>query len=61
MPNFDIVKKNQPNESYRVKYVMGTYDLQTNNIEERFVGSLNLPEKWSVGLIVGKSGSGNRQ
>lgn len=58
MPNFDIVKKNQPNESYRVKYVMGTYDLQTNNIEERFVGSLNLPEKWSVGLIVGKSGSG---
>lgn len=58
MPNFDIVRRNEPKESFRVKYVMGTYDLQTNNIEERFQGEINLPEKWNIGLIVGKSGSG---
>ena len=58
MPNFNIVKSIKPKESFRVKYVMGTYDIQNNNIEENFKGSLELPEKWNVGLIVGKSGSG---
>lgn len=58
MPNFDIVRKNSPTQSFRVKYVMGTYDLQSCNIEERFIGSIELPEEWNVGLIVGKSGTG---
>lgn len=58
MPNFDIIKQNKPNESFRVKYVMGTYDLQVSNIEERFTGNIELPNEWSIGLIVGKSGSG---
>ena len=37
---------------------MGSFDLQNNQIEERFVGSIDLPEKWQIGLIVGASGTG---
>ena len=58
MPHFNIVKSNNPASSYRIEAVKGTYDLQTSKIEERFEGDINLPEKWNVGLIVGKSGSG---
>lgn len=58
MPSFDIVKRNNPTESFRVKAIMGSYDLQSSNIEERFTGEINLPDKWNVGLIVGHSGSG---
>jgi len=32
--------------------------LQSRNIEERFEGDIELPSKWNIGLIVGKSGSG---
>jgi ABC-type lipoprotein export system ATPase subunit/GNAT superfamily N-acetyltransferase len=58
MPNFDIIRKSSPSKSFRVASVMGTYDLQDNNIEERFVGSIELPEQWQIGLIVGNSGTG---
>nr|DAH54406.1 MAG TPA: hypothetical protein [Caudoviricetes sp.] len=58
MPNFDIIRKSEPKETFRVKSVMGTYDLQSNSVEEHFVGSIDLPETWNVGLIVGRSGSG---
>ena len=37
---------------------MGTYDLQDNNVQEHFVGSIDLPDKWQIGLIVGASGTG---
>lgn len=37
---------------------MGTYDLQERNVTERFIGDINLPERWNIGLIVGRSGSG---
>lgn len=37
---------------------MGSYDLQSNAVEEHFEGSIDLPEKWNIGLIVGRSGSG---
>jgi ABC-type ATPase with predicted acetyltransferase domain len=32
--------------------------LQTTEIEEHFEGDIDLPEKWNVGLIVGRSGTG---
>lgn len=58
MPHFDIVRKSQPKETYRVASVIGTYDLQTETAEEHFVGDIELPEHWNVGLIVGRSGTG---
>ena len=58
MPHFDIVKKASPTESFRVKSVMGHYDLQQSNTIEHFVGDIDLPGCWNIGLIVGRSGTG---
>lgn len=58
MPHFNIVRQSKPVKSFRVASVMGTYDLQTEHIAERFVGNIDLPESWNIGLIVGRSGTG---
>ena len=58
MPHFDIIKRAEPSETFRVKSVMGTYDMTTRKVEEHFVGDIDLPDEWNVGLIVGRSGSG---
>lgn len=58
MPNFDIIKECAPKKSFRVASVIGKFDLQTNKMREQFKGSIDLPEKWKVGLIIGKSGTG---
>lgn len=58
MPHFDIVREARPTESFRIKSVIGTYDLQQSTSTEHFVGDFDLPEQWNVGLIVGRSGSG---
>lgn len=59
MPNFDIIRQSKPNKSFRVASIMGTYDLQSNDITERFVGDINFEDlDWQIGLIVGNSGTG---
>jgi len=58
MQNFDIIKQHSPKETFRVKSVMGTYDLQSNNVKEHFKGSINTSGDWQIGLVVGKSGTG---
>lgn len=58
MPHFDIIKRSDPSESFRVKSVMGQYDMTAAHTEEHFVGDINLPDKWNIGLIVGRSGTG---
>lgn len=58
MPSFDIVKKSSPGDSFRVKSIVGKFDLQSASAVERFTGEITLPKKWSIGLVVGKSGSG---
>lgn len=58
MQSFDIIKRSQPQESFRVKSIMGSYDLQSNATEEHFTGELDLDFDWHIGLIVGRSGSG---
>lgn len=58
MPNFDIIKRSNPSKTFRVASVMGSFDLQNNQIEERFAGSIDIPEEWQIGLIVGASGTG---
>jgi len=58
MPTFDIVKKSKPEKTFRVASVIGKFDLQSDEIIEHFEGNIALPEKWQIGLIVGKSGTG---
>ncbi len=58
MPNFDIIKESKPIQTFRVASVIGKFDLQSENIIEHFKGNIDIPNKWSIGLIVGKSGTG---
>jgi ABC-type ATPase with predicted acetyltransferase domain len=58
MQNFNIVKEVKKPNSYRSDYVIGTYDLNVENLKEEFIGNLNIEDEWNVGLIIGKSGSG---
>ena len=58
MPNFDIVKEIKPKKTFRVASVIGTFDLQTENIKEHFQGNIEIPNDWQIGLIVGNSGTG---
>ncbi|MBQ2047096.1 MAG: hypothetical protein II260_07890 [Muribaculaceae bacterium] len=58
MPSFDIIRESRPNDSFRVKSIIGTYDIQQQSVTEQFTGEINLPDNWNVGLIVGRSGSG---
>lgn len=58
MQNFDIVKKSEIDKTFRVARIMGDFDIKLEHVNERFVGSINLPEKWNIGVIVGGSGTG---
>lgn len=58
MSSFEFLKKSETKKTFRVASVMGKFDLESSDIVETFKGEINLPEKWSIGLIVGKSGSG---
>jgi ABC-type polar amino acid transport system ATPase subunit/GNAT superfamily N-acetyltransferase len=58
MPTFDIVKEVKPKQTFRVASVIGKFDLQSEHILEHFQGNIDVPEKWQIGLIVGKSGTG---
>lgn len=58
MPHFDIIRKANPQKTFRVASVMGTFDLQDNLVEEHFVGNIDLQDDWQIGLIVGNSGTG---
>lgn len=58
MPTFDIIKQITPKKTFRVASVIGTFDLQTENIKEHFQGNVNIQNDWQIGLIVGNSGTG---
>lgn len=55
---FDIQRSSVPIETFRVASIRGKFDLSNDKICERFSGTLILPEEWSVGVIVGHSGTG---
>ena len=42
----------------RTKSIVKYFDLQGDSVKEEFVGNLELPDQWNVGLIVGGSGTG---
>lgn len=59
MSSFNIVKKVEPKETFRVSSIVGAFDLDVNHITEHFEGNIDIENKeWNVGLIVGGSGTG---
>lgn len=55
---FEFSFETKPKQSFRVKALMGQYDLENKTIIQTFRGNYKLPEQWNIGLIVGNSGSG---
>lgn len=58
MPTFDIVKEIAKPDGFRANSVVGKFDLSVDNYKEHFKGSIDLPDEWQIGLIVGNSGTG---
>ena len=60
MPNFDIVKTNNPDNTFRVSKIQADYDVKFDHSNEHFKGDLQVPppEQWQIGVIVGNSGTG---
>lgn len=59
MPNFDIIKETKPKKTFRTESIKGQFDLEIETVKERFTGNIDIDDKdWSIGLIVGSSGSG---
>lgn len=58
MPHFDIVKINKPDQTFRVSKIQADFDVKLEHSNEHFVGDINLPDDWQIGVIVGASGTG---
>lgn len=58
MPSFDIVKKLDVKETYRVARVFSDFDMDKSKGDVHFKGEIEIPENWNVGLIYGASGTG---
>lgn len=58
MPSFDIIKTCDIDKTFRVAHIMGDFDVKAEHARERFAGSIDLPDEWSIGCIVGGSGTG---
>lgn len=55
---FEFSFETKPKQTFRVKALMGQYDLENKTIIQNFKGNHALPKEWNVGLIVGNSGTG---
>lgn len=58
MPNFNIIRKINPEKTFRVASVIGTFDLNADNFTEEFNGNIEINDNWQIGLVVGNSGTG---
>ena len=58
MPHFDIVKKNEPELTFRVSKIQADFDVKIEHSNEHFVGDIEMPKEWQIGVIVGASGTG---
>lgn len=58
MPNFDIIKKSEIDKTFRVSKVMSDFDVKLEHSNEHFMGNIELPNEWNIGVIVGNSGTG---
>lgn len=58
MQHFNIVRKNNVKKTFRVAQVMSDFDVKLEHSNENFIGDIDLPENWNIGLICGGSGTG---
>lgn len=58
MYNFNIIKKSDIDKTFRIAKIMNDFDLKIEHSNEHFVGNIEVPEKWNIGIIVGNSGTG---
>jgi ABC-type lipoprotein export system ATPase subunit/GNAT superfamily N-acetyltransferase len=59
MPSFNILKKTDIKNTFRVMQVKGGFDINEDKLIERFEGDINIENTdWNIGLIVGRSGTG---
>ena len=58
MPYFDIVKENNPDITFRVSKIQADFDVKIEHSNEHFVGNIEMPDDWQIGVIVGASGTG---
>ena len=58
MPHFDIVKKSNIKDTFRVSKIKSDFDIKNEHSNERFVGDIEMPENWQIGVIVGGVGNG---
>lgn len=58
MPHFDIVRKTVPETTFRTSKLQADYDIKFEHSNEHFVGDIELPQNWHIGIIVGGSGTG---
>ena len=58
MPHFDIVKQSNISNSFRVKKIQADFDVKPEHSTEHFKGEIIMPDNWSIGVIVGGSGTG---
>lgn len=56
--DFDITKKSEIDKTFRVSKIMSQFDLSPEHSNEHFVGTIELPKEWQIGVIVGPSGTG---
>lgn len=59
MPSFHILRESPVPDSFRVQQVRGMFELDMKTVRHEWTGTLPVDEKpWSIGCIVGASGSG---
>ena len=59
MQTFNIIKKSEVSNNFRNEQIRGMFDFRQSMIEENFSGEIpDLDDDWTIGLIVGNSGTG---
>jgi ABC-type ATPase with predicted acetyltransferase domain len=58
MQDFNIIRKSEIDKTFRVAKVMADFDVKLEHSNEQFIGKIEIPENWNIGLIVGASGTG---
>lgn len=58
MPSFNIVRNSEIKNTFKVSKIMSDFDVKAEHSDETFTGSIEYPDEWQIGLIVGGSGTG---
>jgi ABC-type dipeptide/oligopeptide/nickel transport system ATPase subunit len=56
--DFNFTKNTTKTKSFRVEKVVGMFELDNTHLSQKFIGKIELPDDWNVGVIVGRSGTG---